>query len=289
MRLGGFFGANSVDTLVPLCEQLDTHGLSAIGAPARLTEKSAAECAEYGQRARELGMVVGETGFWQNLLTEDTELQAQRISTVRAMLRNADAMGCHCVVALVGTKDPSDQASAPHPYMYTQACKAEFREVVLRILDGLDLKTTKFAIEPWHNSFFYQPEEIRGFIDSVDHPAFGLHLDQMNLISQGTYYNTTELINRTFELLAHTVASVHLKDLRCDFTHMFIKWDEVYIGDGVMDYETYLKRLAELPPDTPCFCEHMAEERDYALNFARLHHRASKAGVQFLRRQARGD
>ena len=48
---------------------------------------------------------------------------------------------------------------------------------------------------------------------------------------------------------------------------MFLKWDEVYIGDGVMDYEIYLKRLAELPPDTPCHCEHLSEERDYALNF----------------------
>ena len=285
MRLGGFFGANSAEALVPLCEQMDTHGLSAIGAPSRLAEKSAAECAAFGQCARELGMVVGEAGFWQNLLTEDAELQARRIETVRALLENADVMGCHCVVALVGTKDPSDQPAAPHPYMYTDACKAEFREVILRTLDGLDLKITKLAIEPWHNSFFYQPGEIRGFIDSVDHPAFGLHLDQMNLISQATYYSTTSLINETFDLLAHTVASVHLKDVRCDFTHMFLKWDEVYIGDGVMDYETYLKRLAELPPDTPCFCEHMAEERDYALNFARLHHLASKAGVQFLRRQ----
>ena len=61
----------------------------------------------------------------------------------------------------------------------------------------------------------------------------------------------------------------------------------VTIGDGVMDYDTYLKRLAQLPPDTPCYCEHMAEERDYALNFARLHHLAGKAGVHFQKRTAR--
>jgi hypothetical protein len=42
--------------------------------------------------------------------------------------------------------------------------------------------------------------------------------------------------------------------------------------------------LTELPPDTPCFCEHLPEERDYALNFARLHHLAQKAGTRFLRR-----
>ena len=73
----------------------------------------------------------------------------------------------------------SDHSLAMHPYMKTAEAKAEFREVVLKILDGLDLKTTKYVIEPWHNTFFYKPEDIREFFDAVDHPSFGLHLDQM--------------------------------------------------------------------------------------------------------------
>jgi sugar phosphate isomerase/epimerase len=192
------------------------------------------------------------------------------------------------VVALIGTKDPSDNPAAPHPYNYSDACQSEFREVVLRILDGLQLVSTKFAIEPWTNSFFYQPEQIRGFIDFVNHPMFGVHLDQMNMVSHETFYDTTDLIRRTFDLLAEDVASVHLKDVRWDFEHMFLKWDEVHIGDGVMDYQTLLKRISELPADTSCFCEHMTEERDYALNFSRLHHLANQAGRRFLRRGEAG-
>lgn len=284
MRLGGYFHAQTLEQLTPLCAQLDCYGLSTIPAPARLAVMSPEECAAFGDAARAQGLVIGEAGMWENLLTPDASLQAQRVANLRQLLRGAAQMGCHCVVALVGTKDPSDSALAPHPYLYTPACREEFRELVLRILDGLELKTTKFAIEPWHNTFFYQPEAIREFIDRVDHPAFALHLDQMNMIDQQHFYDATALINTTFDLLADKVASVHLKDLRCDFRHMFLKWDEVYIGDGVMDYPTYLTRLAQLPPDTPCFCEHMAEERDYALNFARLHHFAAGAGVRFLPR-----
>jgi hypothetical protein len=41
---------------------------------------------------------------------------------------------------------------------------------------------------------------------------------------------------------------------------MFLKWDEVRIGEGVMDYDTYLRRVATLPADTPCFCEHLSCE-----------------------------
>ncbi len=284
MKLGGYFGAKTIDELEPLCEKLDCHGLSAISAPSSLCEMTDDACAAFGARARELGIVIGEAGFWQNLMTSDESLRSRRIAAVRTALQKADVMGCRCVVTLVGTRDPSEHPLAPHPYLFTDACKDEFRQIVLRILDGLDLKTTRYVIEPWCNTFFYQPEDVRTFIDSVGHPAFGLHLDQMNMVSFGDFYNTAALIDRTFDLLAPKVASVHLKDIRWDFSHMFLKWDEVNIGDGVLDYGVYLRRLAELPSHTPCYCEHMSEERDYALNFVRLHHLAAKAGVRFARR-----
>lgn len=285
MRLGGFVCAGTRADLPGICDALDRYGLSAISAPWGFEETmSDEECIAYGETARTLGMVVGEAGMWMNLLTPNSDLQDNRIAQTRAMLRKADLMGCHCIVSLVGTKDPSDAALAPHPYNYSSACRTEFREVVLRILDGLELKTVRYAIEPWHNTFFYQPEDIRAFIDDIDHPSFGLHLDQMNMVNQQNFYDTTTLINSTFDLLADKVVSVHLKDIRCDYNHMFLKWDEVTIGTGVMDYQTYLTRLAALPADTPCYCEHMAEERDYAMNFARLHHLSALAGVHFLPR-----
>jgi len=284
MRLGGYWGAERIDELEPLCDKLDAFGLSAIAAPTRIMEMSEKECTEFGNRACDLGIVVGETGLWENLLTADRILQTRRIERMRELLKKADAMRCHCVASCVGTKDSSDNQLAPHPYLFTEECKSEFREVALRILDGLDLEHTRYVIEPYNNTFFYQPENILEFINSVDHPMFGLHLDQMNMINHENFYRTTELINTTFELLQEIIVSVHLKDIYWDFSHMFLKWDEVHIGDGVMDYDTYLTQLAKLPSDTPCYCEHMDKECEYALNFARLHHMASKAGVRFLRR-----
>ncbi len=284
MRLGGFFGAPSEDELAPLCAKLDQYGLSAISAPSACAEMADDDVASYGETARGLGLVVGEWGYWNNMMTPDESEQERRVQGLRNVLRKAEVMGVPCVVTLVGTKDVSDHALAPDPYMFTEACKAEFRELVLRVLDGLHLETARYAIEPWCNTFFYQPEDILSFIDSVGHPRFGVHLDQMNMVSFADFYSTTDLINRTFDLLGEHACSVHLKDIAWDYSHMFLKWDEVYIGDGVMDYDTYLKRLAQLPQDTPCYCEHMSQESDYALNFERLHKRAEIAGVRFQRR-----
>jgi len=285
MRLGGYYGAATAAELPDLCDKLDASGLSAIAAPDGFHDRmSVDQCADYGNAARDLGLVVGEVGAWANLMTADERAQAERIDNVRRMLLKADAMGCHGVVSLVGTRDPSDHPLAPSEFLFTKAGEDAFYEVVMRILDGLNLTSTHFMIEPWHNTFFYQPQPIRAFIDRVDHPRFGLHLDQMNMIDHAHYYRTTELIDETFDLLADKIVSVHLKDLRCDSGHMFLKWDEVDIGDGIMDYGTYLRRLATLPQDTPCYCEHMPREEDYTRNFARLHALAETAGVRFLRR-----
>ena len=286
MRLG-YYNIGSLAELDGMGEKLDVYDLSAVwmgGIDRRPDE----ECIELGEQAKALDIVLGEVGMWENLMTEDAELQEERIAKTRALLKKADLAGGRCVVTLTGTKDPSEHPLEPHAANYTAEFKRECREVVLRILDGLELKTVRYAVEPWHNTFFYQPEDIRAFIDSVDHPAFGLHLDQMNLVSQPYYFNTTALIEKTFDLLADKVCSVHLKDLRCDPSHMFLKWDEVRIGEGVMDYDAYLKKLATLDPDIPCYCEHFSNEGDYAISFARLHHLAAKAGVQFWRRQPAG-
>lgn len=233
----------------------------------------------------DLGLVIGEAGFWQNVMTPSPELRAKRLETVRTMLRKADIMGCNCVVTSVGTKGPADAWNEPHPYMFTEECKVELRGLVLRILDGLDLKTTKYTLEAWCHSFFHEVDHIKEFIDRVNHPHFAVHLDQMNLVTHEYFYRTTALINRTFDLLAKHVVSLHMKDIRWDFRHMFLKWDEVLIGDGALDYKTYLQRIdRDLPADIPCFCEHLPDEPSYIENFRRLHQRAQEAGLQFKTR-----
>lgn len=280
MRLGGCFSAERAADLDGLCEVLDRHGLSAIPAPNRLAEMADDECVGFGARARALGLVIGETGMWENLMTADPDRRAARIERVRTLLRKAELMGCGCVISLVGSGHPSDSMLAPDLAMLTPVGAAAFREVVLRILDGLELERTVYAIEPWRTSFFYQPEDIRAFLDDVGHPRVRLHLDLVNMVSRRSYFDTAGLAQRTVALLSDRIAGAHLKDLRWIHEHMQIRWDEVMVGDGVMDLEAYLGALATLDPDLPCFCEHLATEAAYAESFARLHAAAERIGAR---------
>jgi sugar phosphate isomerase/epimerase len=284
VRLGGFYAAERAEDLDALCERLDRHGLSAIPAPWRLAEMPDEECAAFGERVRDLGLVIGEAGMWDSLMTPDAALQAERIELVRTLLRKANLMGCRCVVSLVGSPDPSDLPLAPHPMLLTKEGADAFREIVLRILDGLELTRTRYAIEPWRTSFFFEPERIAEFIASVDHPRLAMHLDLVNMVGRREYFDTGGLAERTFALLSDRIVGAHLKDLRWDPEYMALRWDEVLVGDGVMDYPTYLRELASLDPDLPCFCEHLPTEAEYAENFARLRRIAAAEGLLFLPR-----
>jgi sugar phosphate isomerase/epimerase len=104
------------------------------------------------------------------------------------------------------------------------------------------------------------------------------------MVSRRSYFDTAGLAEQTFSLLADRIVGAHLKDLRWIHEHMQIRWDEVMVGDGVMDLEAYLGGLAALEPDLPCFCEHLPTEAEYAESFARLHAVAARIGTRFLPR-----
>jgi len=154
MRLGGFYGARNVAELDLVCQKLDSDGLSAIPAPPHIQNMTDDDCRHFGEKAKELDIVVGETGMWDNLLTDDKNLQENRIQQVRSLLQKAEKMRCRTVVTLVGSLADSNPPLAPHPGNYERKFRKSFREVVLRILDGFDFQFTKYSIEPWHNTFF---------------------------------------------------------------------------------------------------------------------------------------
>jgi len=268
-----------VEAALPLIDEL---GLAAICAPGEMKDWTLEQCAAYGEMARRHGLTVGECGYWDNLLIRDEALRGQRINDVRELLIRAEAMGCRCIVTLVGSFD-SAGALSPHRDNWSDAARAVARENCLRILDGLDLRHTRYVLEPWNNTFFHKPEDIREFLDSVNSPRCGLHLDMMNMHWFDSYFDSARLIETTFDLLADRVVSVHAKDLKWG-NHMFVRLDEVIPGDGVLDYRLFLRKLSGLPVETPVFTEHWQSHGEYVETMRRLRVWAGEQGLAFAGR-----
>lgn len=280
-----FFRAETVADLDAVAAKLDRYGLAAIAAPIRTPEMSDDECREFGEKAASLDIVISEVHFLTNLMAPDAGAREKRVEQARALLRKADLLRARCLLGFAGSAHPSDRISAPCAYNYTDAFKSELRELILRVLDGLDLQWAKYGLEASPKSFFYQPEGCAELIDAVDHPNFGIHLDMMNMVSQDSYFATTPLIDRTFALLGDRILAAHLKDISWDWEYQFLKFDEVKVGDGDMDYPTFIAQLSRMDPDFPCMCEHLEVESDFLISFERLHGLAAELGVTWRKRR----
>ena len=141
VRLGGMmYRPANVAELDALIETFDTFGLSTVVAPMHFADMTDDDAVAYGDHARGRGLTIGRGRFRPNLMIRDTEIRTQRIEQLRRGLRKADLMRADSVVILVGTVGEEDHLAAPHPYMFTDECRAEFRDVLLRALDGLELR-----------------------------------------------------------------------------------------------------------------------------------------------------
>ena len=194
MRLGlNWVPVRNQQELTAALPLIDELGLGAIAAPAQMAEWTLDQCAAYGEMVRSHGLVIGEVGYWRNLLVDDEDLRARRIDKVRALLVRADAMQTGCVVTLVGSF--GDQFVSPHADNWSDRARERAAENCLRILDGLALTHTSYALEPWCNGFFHEPQAVADFLNAVDHPRLKLHLDVMNMHSVQTYFQSTEVID----------------------------------------------------------------------------------------------
>ena len=70
--------------------------------------------------------------------------------------------------------------------------------------------------------------------------------------------------NECFDKLGQWIVSCHAKDLAwCDPVEMNVHILEVIPGTGILDYATYLKRVAALPGEVPLMLEHLNTAGEY--------------------------
>ena len=170
---------------------------------------------------------------------------------------------------------------APHPdNMGPRAFDATV-ETVRLILDRVKPRRARFALEMMQYAL---PDSVDGYVElirAVDRPAFAAHLDPVNLVmTPRVYFDTGRLIRECFEKLGPYIVSCHAKDITLRH-QAALHFDEVMIGDGALDYPTYLQALQALGTNVPLMLEHL-EGNEYAVARDRLVAIGQQAGAPIL-------
>lgn len=231
------------------------------------------------QAFAEADVALAEIGIWRNLVSPDEAVRKANLAYAVERLAIADAVGAGCAVSYIGSFRAGTDYAPAAENMGPEAFDACI-ETVRYILDTVKPKRAKFALEMMQYSL---PDSVDSYVElihAVARPMFGAHFDPVNLImTPRVYFDNGALIRECFDKLGQWVVSCHAKDIKLHH-QAALHLDEVQIGEGVLDYRTYLMELDRLPREVPLMLEHL-EGDAYAVARDRIFAVGDAIGVTF--------
>lgn len=277
MRIGGPIFRKVED----LGEEVELHRKLGFGAAFCRYVQDPAKRSEYKQAFAEADIVLAEFGAYGiNILDTDPTVRQQNIDEICRRLAYADEMGALCCVIHGGTVETGAWGNA-NPLNMSEKSFAETVTIVQNIVDRVQPRTTKLVMETESYLLPDSPEVYVRLIEAIDRPGFAVHLDPINIIaSPRRFYFNAQFIKMCFALLGPWIVSCHAKDLNMPPKHPTVRIDETFIGDGVLDYDTYLREINKLNPAPTLMIEHLNESQlIQGLRF--LFKKAEEAGITF--------
>jgi sugar phosphate isomerase/epimerase len=277
MRLGGpiFKKVNSFE------EEVALHRKLGFGAAYCKYIEDPSQREAYKKAYAEANIVLAEFGaYCINILDTDKTLRQKNIDEICRRLEYADEMGAHCCVIHGGSVETGAWGNA-NPLNMSEKSFAETVMIVQGILDRVKPEITRLVMETESYLLPDSPEIYARLIEAIDRPGFAVHLDPVNIISSPwRYYNNAQFIKICFAILGPWIVSCHAKDLNMPPKHATVQIDETFIGDGVLDYDTYLKEIEKLSPAPTLMIEHLNESQLIkGLKF--IFKKAEQAGITF--------
>ena len=229
----------------------------------------------YKNAADREGLGIAEVGIWRNTLAADPEERRKWITYAIRQLEMADAIGASCCVNVVGT---------PYGPRWDGGYRGNFSkelwkmavEMIRAIIDSARPGRTKFCIEsmPW--MIPGSPDECLRLLEDVDRPAFGTHLDVVNMITTPRrYFFNDEFLEECFGKLKGTICSCHLKDIRLKEEYTF-QLEETACGNGTLDLERYAALASAENPQMPMIIEHLNTDDEYIASIQYVKSRAGR-------------
>jgi sugar phosphate isomerase/epimerase len=281
IRLGGHGLPVGSEDPVAFARAHAAFGYGAAYVPAGLTTTDGQLLADWERAFAAEDVVLAEVGIWRNLVTPDDEVRKANLAFAAEKLAVADAVGARCAVSYIGSLTAGAEYLASVPAGFDAAVA-----VCRQIIDEVKPRRAKFSLEMMQYSL---PDSVDSYVElirAVDRPAFGAHLDPVNLVmTPRTYWHNAVLIRECFDRLGPWLVSCHAKDVVNVHHTDSLEFAEAQIGDGVLDYRTYLSELARLPREVPLMLEHL-DASAYATARDRIFATGDEIGVAFAKREA---
>jgi sugar phosphate isomerase/epimerase len=224
-----------------------------------------------------LGQTVGEYGG--GLVSDDESVRRDAVEALKQMATFTRIIGGTNTYLRPGSMNPGG-AWWPHPdnrsgQVFERLVKSAREAAQAASDEGVMLAVEGGVVCP-----LFSPERTREFFDAVNSPAMGYNMDPVNYIANlEVAYDSTSLLNELFDQLGHVTIAAHAKDFTV-VDGLLPQFDEAVIGEGMLDHDTFLRRMLSARPDAHVLIEHLPDDLVPAARDG-LNTAAAKAGIKW--------
>lgn len=215
---------------------------------------------------------------YSNIVHPDPAHRKKLLDRVKETLAHAQYLGSPYVISETGTFDTSSDW-VHHPKNKTEEGWEDCRTVIADLAQHAYDHGAMFLLETYVNNVVGSVEETLRMFAEVDHPGLGLLMDPTNYFEAHNIDKMDETLNYVFNALGDKIKIAHAKDVKrsgddksekhsdigdasAAESHTFRGVGEIELpapGLGELNYDLYLRRLAQKHPNIPMIIEHLDE------------------------------
>lgn len=255
--------------------QLDMHFKDIDVSAGQITKD---KCVTIRNTFRDHNLPISCISGYTNIIHPDKDERARRVGYLKEIIANAQYLGTPYVISETGTYN-TDSDWVHHPKNKTEEGFEECRKIIADLAQHAYDHGAVFLLETYVNNVVGSVEETVKMFAQVDHPGLGLLMDPTNYFESHNIDRMDQILNQVFDTLSDKIKIGHAKDVKrsgddkaekhADIgdadaleSHTFRGVGEIELpapGLGSLNYDLYLKRLAQKHPNIPMIIEHLDE------------------------------
>ncbi len=203
--------------------------------------------------------IVAVSGTY-NMIHPDPQVQQTGLRRLRTLAAACQGLGTAVITLCTGTRDPADMWHW-HPENSSSQAWSDLLRAMEAALHIAEEEQVTLAFEPERANVVSSAAHGHALLVAMQSPRLKVVIDPANLIVPGNERQMSQILEEAFDLLGEHIVIAHAKDRGADGTFRAA-------GEGILDYDHYLRLLEASAFTGPLIIHGLAEEQvDAALQF----------------------
>lgn len=173
-----------------------------------------------------------------NMIHPDVKERQSGLNRLRTLAAACKDMGTSVITLCTGTRNP-DNMWLKHPGNADQSAWKELLETMQSALQIAEEYQVTLAFEPEPANVVDSAEKGRKLLNEMKSGNLKVVMDAANLFERNNVHQMQETMDKAFYLLGNDIVIAHAKDIKISNEDLQV----VAAGDGILDYDAYLKLL----------------------------------------------